>query len=266
MRVFPRFIPLILACAAIPALASTIRDSPVPERMAEADVVVLGKVTLLEKTSVTGADGNRLRLVRVNVEEDLLGTAGKTPLRVGFIFSRDNALLETPVLRRGQKVCLFLTREKGVGFYRILGAQGAAGDPPAISEAFDEYEKTVAAVRRAAPLLRNLPAGLVSKNPEERMLTAWMLTVRYRKPFLQFPKTGFVEQPIDARESRRILENLTLLADKNPDALWTLFWDLGLEPWNLQGVKGEDFAPNARKWLQKNAGTWRLRKRVPKQA
>lgn len=232
-----------------------------PERLAEADAAVLGRVTLIEKIPFTDAEGRRLAIARIKVEEDLLGTRDKATLRVGFISPRAYFPLETPLLVSGQKVCLFLLKEPGHDFYQILGAQGASGDPPAISKTWDEYEKTVAAARRAAPLLRNPEAGLASKNPEERMLTAWMLAVRYRRPFLQFPEKGFVERPLDPWESRRILQNLVLLADKEPEALWALFWDLGLEPWKIDVQ--EEFAPNAKKWLRENAVTWRFRERVP---
>ena len=67
----PCAVSLILSCAtALPALATTIRDTPVPERMAQADAVVLGRVTRIERPGIARvqaeATGGRERLCLSN--------------------------------------------------------------------------------------------------------------------------------------------------------------------------------------------------------
>src|SRR5262245_35698510 len=108
-----RFFPGVgAALAGLLILASTvsarvIAPAPIPDRVARVDVVVIGKVTSVDKTPVNTPLGE-FRLATVKVSEALLGAKGVANVTVGTRpLGRRFPQLE---LKEGKEVCLFLTR------------------------------------------------------------------------------------------------------------------------------------------------------------
>ena len=61
---------------------------PIPNRVAAADAVVVGKVTAIEEKTVLVKEGNRMveyKIAVVTVGDGLLGTKGAKTVRLGFV-------------------------------------------------------------------------------------------------------------------------------------------------------------------------------------
>jgi hypothetical protein len=277
-----------LLASAVSAKALMIAPAPIAQRVATAEVVVLGTVTRLEDKPVKAArfpgdkDGAEYTIAIVKIDKNFLGAQDLTHLRVGFIppppavnpnpnpGPNQLPVVRPPIRRfpqvnltKDQKVCLFLSRHPQGGDFYVA---------PAYFDVIDaknpNFAKEQAEVERAARLLANPMAGLQSKNNEERFETAAMLLTKYRtpKPGVANPQ----QQPIDAKESKLILEALA-------DADWTaqrpgafqmnpqaMFYRLGLtakEGWT-QPKNFKEFPDAAKKWLKDHADTYRIQKYV----
>jgi hypothetical protein len=265
MRALLPTCPAVLAglfALSLPASAKVAAPAPLPTRVAHADLVVLGKVTAVEPKTVTLKDGSEYKVAVVKIDEALVGGAGLTHVRVGFIpggFRRFPA----SNLTVGQEACFFLSSLPGATFsvprmyYDVIAREG---NP--------EFAGELAVVRRCGRLLRDPAAGLRSKEADDRLLTAALLVGRYRRPCYGPTRA----EPIDAAQSRLILEALA-------DADWTrrdpqtsvtapdTFFRLGLtkqDGW--EHTPGGDVAAAARKWLRDHAATYRIQKIVPAKA
>jgi hypothetical protein len=272
---------LAVLASAAPAVAMMVAPAPIPQRVATADVVVVGKVTGFADKSVSAPrfPGDTVQaeyqVALVKVEDALLGTRGMKEIRVGFIpppAPVPDARPVRPPIRRfpsvnltlNQEVCLFLTRHPAADFYtapayyHVLNKTGNAN-----------FARELGEVKRCAKLLADPKAGLDSKDKDECFLTAAMLITRYRTPNLSragLPKT----EPVDAAQSKRILEALAEAdwAVRNPRqaqmAPQNLFFRLGLKPadgWTQPRDYRETPAA-AKKWLQDHAGTYRVQRYV----
>ena len=86
---------LLLAALPAPAKAMMIAPAPIPQRVAHADVVVVGKVTAIEEKTVSVAlapgakDKVEYRIAVIKVQDDLLGAKGLTHIKVGFIVPKE---------------------------------------------------------------------------------------------------------------------------------------------------------------------------------
>jgi hypothetical protein len=281
---------LALAASAVPAKAMMIAPAPISQRVATADAVVVGKVTGFGDKTVSapqfpGAQNKvEFQIAIVKVETGLVGAKGKKEIRVGFIPPmaappgggpvRPGGPIIRPGIRRpqvnltlNQEACLFLTKHHSEDFY-VLPAYfdiiSKQGNP--------NFNKEVTEATRAAKLLADPRAGLEAENKDDRLLTAGMLIGKYRTPKPSAggpPKT----EPIDAEQSKKILHVLA-------DADWAarpapgagafqmtpqnLFMRLNLTPkdgWT-QPKDFREFPAAAKKWLEKNADTYRIQRFV----
>jgi hypothetical protein len=269
---------LFLATAAVAYPVSfAIRFSPLPERVATADAVVVGKVTGIEDKTVSaepspGATKVEYEVAVVKVEDALLGGKGLTHIKVGMV----KPPAGRPIIRPGgyappklnvdQEGVLFLSKHPTESFYILQGAQGF------INKANnDNYEKELATVKQCAKLLADPKAGLNSKKAEERALTASMLVIRYNTPHPGETK----REPISAEESKLILNGLA-------DGDWTKANDVyDLSPqwgfnrlgvtekdgWTWRPTPGipvgaNDQADAAKAWLKSHADTYRVQRYV----
>jgi hypothetical protein len=264
-----------LSCVAVLAVAASahaLRIAPpaIPQRVAAADAVLVGKVLKIEDKAVNlprfpGDTEKAAHLVAVvRVDDAILGVKGKEA-RVAYLPPQPNP---RPIINRyptidlkvDQEACLMLRREGDlyvVGAYSdVLSKEGNPG-----------FAKELELVRKSAKLLSDPKAGLGAKEAEDRYLTAAMLVTRYRtqKPGAQQPK----QEPIDAAESKLILKALAeadwMKADPQmfrmtPQAV---FYQLGLTPadgWQPQ--PNANVVEQAKKWLKDNADTYRIKKFV----
>lgn len=286
---------LIVATLSVPvtAQAMMIAPSPLPQRVATADLVVLGKVVSIEPKTVKARrfphdkDKGEYQIAVVKINETLYGGKGLTHVRVGFIppvpqppvvpvnpgggvgpvaVIRTGGNSPVVVLKKDQEVCLFLKNHFDAEFMT------APMYFDAINKTSPNFEKELAEVRRCGKLLADPLAGLKSEKAQDRFTTAAMLIVQYRsaRPYMVTKKT----EPIDAAESKLILKALA-------DADWaqqpgrldqmapqTIFSWLGLTPkegWQ-QPKDYRQIAEAAKNWLAKNKDTYRIQKLVLEKA
>jgi hypothetical protein len=261
--------------AASPAQALKIRMSPLPERVAQADAVVVGKVTEIEKKPVSAKpfpdaeDKMEYQVAVVEITNGIRGTGGLTHVRVAFPPPEPDApprpgIRRGPVmtLTKGQEGCFFLQQHFAENFYVM---QPSA---PSLDAKSDTFKEEVALAERFAKLLAEPMNGLKSKDVEQRLQTAGLLVARYR-----MPKPGQLKQePIAAEESKLILKAL-LDADfskpyqPNEVSAQQTFFLLGLEEkdgWNPAPFQNfqQEFPAAAKKWLKEHAETYRIKRFV----
>jgi hypothetical protein len=279
---------LALLAFVLPVGAMMIAPAPVPQRVATADVVIVGKVTAFGDKTVSvrpfpgATEKSEYQVAIVRVDDALVGAKDVKEIRVGFRLPPPPP--PPPVVRPGggpvaivpfrkwrepslvldQEAMLFLVKHPEADFYvmpayfSIVNKKdnpGFAGD--------------LAEVKKAARLLADPKAGLESKDGEERLLTAGMLISRYRTPRMGgAPKT----EPIDAAQSKLILQTLADADWKaaprpglfNQMTAQALFFRLGLQPkdgWT-QPKDFNELPDAAQKWLKDNVNTYRIERFV----
>jgi len=270
----------VLAVMAAPvfARAMMIAPAPIPQRVAQSDAVVIGKVTgfgdkLVNAKAIFGDAKVDYQIAIVRVEDAFLGAKDAKEIKVGFVPPPPPPVpMPGPgpvlIIKRhpqfnltlDQEACLFLVKHPtedfyvGVQYYDFINKTGDAN-----------FDKSMDEVRRAAKLLADPAAGFKSKEADDRFLTAALLVTRYR--MRRVGGAGKTE-PIDAEQSKQILQALA-------DADWApkvggpvgfrltpqrVFFQLGLTPkdgW----TQPKDFnqtADEAKKWLQDNADKYRI--------
>jgi hypothetical protein len=266
-----------------PAKAVMIAPSPISQRVATADCIVVGKVIgfgdrTVSVPAIPGAkDKQEYQIALVKIETNILGAKGVKEIRVGFIpppapaagGGRGGVILRKPfrgvTFTLDQEACLFLTKHHAGDFYTapmyfsVINKQGNAN-----------FGKEVEEVQRCAKLLADPKAGLEAKEKADRLLTAGMLVAHYRqrRPSAGAPKT----QPIDAELSKKILQTLA-------DADWTARrprpGPLALTPQtifaqlNLTAKDGwtppkdyKQFPEKAKEWCKDHAGKYVIQRFV----
>jgi hypothetical protein len=255
-----------------------IAPSPISQRVATADCVVVGKVVGFGDKTVSvpafpGAkDKQEYQIALVKIETNILGAKGMKEIRVGFIPPMTApAGGVRPHIRRpirnvtftlDQEACLFLTKHHTGDFYTApayfsaINKQGNAN-----------FKKEVEEAQRCAKLLADPKASLEAKDKADRLLTAGMLVSHYRqrRPNAREPKT----QPIDAELSKKILQTLA-------DADWnarparpgpfqmtpqTVFAQLNLTGWTPP-KDHKQFPEKAKEWCKDNADKYVIQRFV----
>jgi hypothetical protein len=258
-----------------PARADMAAPPPPQQRAAMAETVVVGKVVSIEEKTVGAKrypgdpDKGEYQIAVVKIDSAILGAKGLTHVRVGFIPQADDPKVKIrrppPVqLKKDDEVILFLQPHFEANFHVAPAYYDGVfkrGDGK-------EFEKTVEDAKRVGKLLSDPQANLTAKDAKDRFETAALLIVRYRRNGLLTPTMK--EQPIDAKESKLILEALA-------EADWgkgETRWD-ALTPMNtfaaLHLTPKDGWTPPqdltkvpdaAKKWLKDNADTYRIKKFV----
>lgn len=248
-------------------------EPPLPARVALADCVIVGQVTnvpadpvyALALPKIAGAPKVAHQMAVVRVDSVVIRAKDLRELRVGFI-------APPPSPRRrpefqwsvGQQGCFFLRKHPDESFWVLQ----ADYDMVAKKDG-NNFERSLALVKRCADLLKDAEAGLRAAVADDRLLTAGMLILRYRTPqhvYRGEPKTA----PIDTDQSRRIL---AVLAEgewtekdlQAPMGRLRLFLRLGLtkrDGWKA-GKSDKETAAAAREWLRAHSATYRIRCYVP---
>ncbi|MGE3803738.1 MAG: hypothetical protein AB7K24_03580 [Gemmataceae bacterium] len=240
---------LVLLAGTCPAFAKPVAAPPVAERLARAELVIHGKVTQIEKTTVKAQPSAfertpiEYQVAVIKIEEALIGGQGLTHVRVGI----HQAVGCPPV---GTAACFLLTPHHEQTFY-VLDRFTA----PMVMGVPDE-------LRRLARLLNEPLAGLKSKNADDRFLTAALLIARYRA------EPGTRSEKIPAEESKLILQALR-------DANWKRIGTDRMSPqqaFSRLGLSAEDgwqpprdfrqYETTARAWLDKHVETYRIQRFV----
>ena len=258
---------LALAMFAPARAGFPVPEPPIPQRVALAEAIIVGKVTevvsdpalALAIPKISGAPAVPYRIAVVQVKTSVRGAKDLREIRVGFA---------APPRRRvdfgwtvGQGGCFFLRKHPDESFFVIETSFDVMDR--ARSKTFD---RDLAQVQRCAKLLDDPEAGLCSKDGEDRLLTAAALIFRYRTPrhvYRGEPKT----EPIDAGQSRRILSVLaegpwTEKDVRAPAGRLRLFLRLALtdkDGWQ-PAESAKDTAAAAQQWLRANAERYRIRR------
>ena len=243
----------------------------IPNRVAIAETIVLGKVEQIEGQSVEMSESpdekekKEYFVAMVHIEAAVKGAEGLTDLKVAFPALPANSK-DLPnggddyrlQLEIDQEVCLFLKPHHSGKF--LVGACYY----PSFDKKDTNFEKNWKWTQQCANLLANPEKGLQAKESDERFITAAMLILQYRTS--QFiPKADAKEEPIPAKQSRLILQALAeanwekpmedLGYEMRPESL---FSRLNLTPkdgWN-QAVTSDA----AKKWLKENAERYRIKR------
>jgi hypothetical protein len=277
---------LALLAAVLPAGAKAmmIAPAPIPQRVALADAVVVGKVTAIEdKTvSVSQVPGAKEKIeyhvAVIKVQDDLLGAKGLTHIKVGFIIPKEvpapppgpGGGIRLPIRRYptvklevDQEVCIFLKKHHEGEFYV------AQNYFDVIDKKSPTFEKEVELAKKCAKALADPKASLKSKDADERLTTAGMLVARYRG----FRGPNAKTEAINADESKLILTALAEADWTKPFSRDTIsplqvFGQLSVtekDGWNWKPAPGVPVAPTAyqdaaKAWVKANAETYRIQR------
>ncbi len=241
------FVPAVLAKVAPPP--------PVPERVARAAAVVVGKVTSVENKSVQ-IDGNEYSIAIVQVEDCLYGAKGLTHVRVAYI-AGENRRFPHLNLKVGQEACFFLNQQPKESFFVTRNYYDV------LPKESGQFKQDVELARKCGKLLQDPDASLQAKDVESRALTAALLLTRYRTP------TSVKQEAIDAAQSKLILLALAdadwsvedYRAPINPQRLFTLLPEKEKFGWK-QPADFKELPGAAKAWLKDNAEKYRIQRFV----
>jgi hypothetical protein len=274
------FVAVLLALA--PA-ARADRIAPVArplERALCVPVVVVGKVTAVEKDTVDAAyfkGGPKVahKVAVVKVGTNLVGAEGATHLKVGFVPPAPNLRRgpDNPELKVGDEWLFFLAKSPdGAAFLTI-----PYRTPPLPATA-DKFNEQVAEVKGALAAVADPAKALKAEKPEDRFAAATATLTKYRTPSEGVPFEQFEQVPIPVEESRALLKALA-------DGKWAVrpagddgahgyatFSRLGLteaDGWSFPKLEaGKDFGEQVRAafaaWVAGAGKDYRVKKFVEK--
>jgi hypothetical protein len=244
---------------------------PLSDRLAAADVVVVGKIIRLEDGETTilpyknSPKKTTYRIAVLKVTEAIKGAKGNESLRLAFVAGARGKGIRPkgPVFgmsfKVGQDGLFYLTRHFQEPFYLTPRYYDFVSSQNA------NFRQDMDLVRFARKQGSNVVAGLESKDRQERFYAAALLIQRYRT----FRGGSGKTEKVDARESRLIL-NALADADWDMDGQmtpWTIFLQLG-----LKSEDGWEFRPRvippggypkaAQNWLREHAATYRIQRIV----
>jgi hypothetical protein len=284
------FLGIFALVLTTPLWAMVAAPSPIPDRVATADMVVVGKITSIEDKTVKasqypGAPNKaEYKIAMIQIETLLKGPKGLTHVRLGFVppppppppqpqpKPGQPVLLVKPGNRFpqlnhtvGQEACFFLTKH-AEGDFMIAPMYFSV-----VEKKSANFDKDIAVVKRCTKLLEDPKAGLQSKDADERLTTAALLLSSYRarKNNNPNPKT----EPIDAAESALILKAIAEgdwskqfnFQEVSPQTVFNRLNLTAKDGWNPPQFKDyqKEFPAAAQKWLKENAQTYRIQKFVP---
>jgi hypothetical protein len=257
-----------------PALSRAIAPPPLTQRIAVADVIVLGRVTALEDMDVEaaatpgpGAEKIKYRIALVTVGESLLNNNQKM-LKVGFRAPPPGKIgpkYPIPHLESGREYILLLHKHHEGKFLELVSVADAVELVPG-----GKTDAEIAQVKRCIKIVENPKAALQAKDDADRLLAATMLIQKYRG------QPNEKTEAIDAEESKLILKVLGEVKDWGKFDPMTrtnpviLFQQLGLtakDGWNPPQNTGDynrDWGSAAQAWLTKHTDSYRIQRFVAK--
>jgi hypothetical protein len=241
---------------------------PLPNRVATADVVVVGKVTAIEdKTALVapfpGAKNKtEYKVAVISVSDALLAPKGTKTIRLGFVPIPAGVFVSPPPFQAsvGQEGCFFLSKHADADLFVPSGQLNF------IDKKSDTFEKDLALIKRCTKILSDPNAALKGKDADDRFLAAGMLVAQYRTRKSPNART----EPIDAEQSKLILHTLAA-ADWTPSTDYTrlspllVLYRLPLtakDGWAPPGTDAKAIAAYAPQWLNEHAGTYRIERFV----
>jgi hypothetical protein len=273
---------LLIAGTAVPARALVIAPPPPgPQKMGQADTVVVGRVMAILDKDVQAAPAPgaaqtiAYRIAIVRVTDALKGAQGKETIRVGWPAPPQGAQpnpggpVRPPIgrprfgvnLEVGADGLFYLTKHHKEDFYTLpMYYSFSSSQNPKFKEEVETARKTI-------KLLADPIKALKSTDAQERLLAASAMITKYRTPRPGAART----QPIPAEESKLILAALQQADWKQPNRFgetnaMQLFNQLGItqaDGWTPPRPQPgrnyqEDFANAAQEWLRRNRDTYRI--------
>mgnify|MGYP007059393069 CR=1 FL=1 len=185
------------------------------QRYSNADVVVVGKVTTIEKKTVKlpvfwGGSIQEHRVAVIKIEESLKGIQGVTHVRVGYtptVGGRRYRFPNQDLGRQlGKKVCLFLRLPPKQTIY----VMGQYYDSIVFNEKYPKnFQAQLDQIKSVAKIGNDPKKALKSKDANTRLLGVATLIAKYRLRNPGFQSSGKRKLvPIDKDESRLILKTL----------------------------------------------------------
>ncbi len=272
---------LAMATSLGSAKAMMIAPQPISQRVANAEVIVVGKVTgfgdrTVSATPAPGAkDKVEYQIAIVKVESTIAGTKGTKEIKVGFIPPPAGGAAPGGPIRPGirrpmgvnftldMEALMFLTKHHDGDFYvapMYFSVVSKGGNT--------NFEKDVDETKRCVKLLADPKSGLESKEMGDRVLTAGMLMSKFR----QYKPGKPVQKPIDADLSKKIL--LTLAeADwqarparpgpfqMNPQMIFGQLQLTEKDGWKVP-KDYKEFPAKAKEWCKENAEKYVIKRIV----
>lgn len=164
------------------------------DQVVQADVVVLGKVTEVEKDEVTAtlypgapkAEAVAFKVAVLKVEDTLLGGRGLTQFRIGFPADAPAAPGGGPAggrirrpgfgpvaLTAGQEGCFLLVRHHEADFYVLVP------NSKPLEKADKAFDTELAEVKKSAKALEDPVAALKAKDLADRFQAGYVLLQKY---------------------------------------------------------------------------------------
>lgn len=277
-----RFAFALALLALAPAVRAD-RMAPVArpvDRALRVPVVVVGKVTAVEKETVDAAyykGGPKVahKVAVVKVESNLIGAENTTHVKIGFVPPAPNLRRgpDNPELKVGDEWLFFLVKSPGgAEFYAMTYMT------PPLPAAADKFKEQVAEVKAVLALVADPAKALKAEKPEARHAAAVAILTKYRTPTEGVSHDQFEQVPIPVDESRALLKALTegkwtprVAGDEGAHA-YGAFARLGLteaDGWKYPKAEaGKDFTEQTRealvKWLDGPGKDYRVKKFVEK--
>jgi hypothetical protein len=259
-----------------------IRLIPLPERVAMADLVTLGKLGKVEPknvkaTPIYGGDQKvEYQVLSLELKDPVLGVKkGAKTIRVGFVPPQQGGgggggrpiirpgRPQPLVLETGMEGCFFLTKHPVEDFYVTTDMFSFLNKKDNAN-----FDKDVKVIKRYGKMLADPMKGLKAKDATERAETATLLIMRYRS----FKFGGAKTEAISADESKLILKGLAdgdfakQIRDQNEIAPIMAFYRLGLtekDGWKPGPIQNQnDLHAAIKAWLKDNAGKYRIQRFV----
>jgi hypothetical protein len=273
---------MLLATLALLALTVMVQARiaaplPIPQRLAQADCVVVGKVVSIEDKTVSAPvsrdepEKAEFKIALVKIDEGLFGAKGLTHVRVGFLprnVQVGRSRFEHMNYAVGQEACFILRKHSADPSFFVAPAYYLV--IPKGDKTYVNFDEDVKRIRQCTQALEAPDAALKSKEAGDRFLAAALLIGRYRNPEL-----GTKTEPIVAEQSQLILAALAGAdwTQRDPQTQLTphqVFAMLNLQAadgWNPPVFKDvlKEFPVAAQKWL-KDHPDYRIQRYVPDSA
>ncbi|MCI0704276.1 MAG: hypothetical protein L0241_24725 [Planctomycetia bacterium] len=210
------------------------------ERALRVPVVVVGKVTAIEKDTIDAplypGSPNKIahKIAVVKIETNIAGADGTTHLKVGFVPSgtpgiRPGRGPENPELKEGQEWLFFLTKSPAGAFHIIPYMT-----PPVETKAKD-FKEQLESVKKVVAVVADPAKALKAEKPAERYFAA-IATIYKLRTLPEGTAGDKVENvSLTAEESRPILKALT-------ESTWTESFDTmsGYRAFSMLGLTEAD--------------------------
>ncbi len=245
-----------------------------PTQIANADAVFIGKVTEIEPAEVDAKpfpgskDTVKFKVAVIKISEGIHGVKDVQSVRVGFQ-APVAAKPGRPIIGGGRGVANLQVGQEGL-FVISIHADGKFYQAPNfgafIASANKTFENDVKMAKRTVAVMGNTKQALESKDADERLMAASILVSKYRTP-----KAGTNQEPIDAAESKLILNAIAnaswkqaRFGEPNP---YQLFNQLGInqnDGWKAPTkIKSQDDLRDAvQDWIKKNGDSYRIKRYV----